>query len=369
MKFNISNTEKTKYFVEHRANGHNIFTDPNLWLSGLHREKFRKSDTFSVWFNIETIYLLLSKYRRNPDKITFIGDDKEKQNWCRKYNIKYISYSNWEKEMKDLMFTYTLMNSSFDITKECVLRAQSITKEKILFIAATRDFLPGSKLLNKLDYYEALGAVAFDEQILTALAVIDMQKTDLTTIVKFKDEKPFRVDFGGEDEDFSEGIRYVPDQDNKKEWLFAVDVMSKNLPTYQARQSLLTKKDAQHDKDGTLCVFTAGKKDEDEFGIQEYIPDSQLDSTIGLGEHNLIVSKTGPMGALGPLKYVDPETVCGFGCIVLRFDSKKEVLDNIEYLNSEPVKKFMKGFKTVTVVNGIRMWNSIPLMVHKDKWM
>lgn len=356
MKYNAKNIEQIKYFVKERVNGHKVYTNPNLFTGRLSKESFRKSDTFCVKFNIELVYLLLSKYSINPNKITFIGDDADKKKmWVEYLGVRYIDRQ--EESIKDMKFTYTLMNPAFDISMESLKMAKSITTEKVLFIGPTRDF-DKSQMLEDLEYYEPLGNKAFDENIMTALAVYDVNGTS-DTEVKFQD---------GFKENIT-NIKVVPATNNREEWKFACDTISKNLPGYEAQIGKLEYSKATEDVNGTLCIFTVGKENSEEWGNHKYIPDEQLALTKGLGKHKLVVSKTGSIGKIGALKYGGPETVCGFGAYFIEFNSKQEVLDAIDYIKSEPVDKLVKGIKSNTVVNGQRIWSAIPKMEYKDKWI
>ena len=356
MKYNVKNLEQVKFFVKERVNGHNVYTNPDLFIGRLAKESFRKSDTFCVMFNIELVFLILSKYNINPNKITFVGDDADKKKmWIENFGVRYIDHQ--EESIKDMKFTYTLMNPAFDISIESLKKAKSITTEKVLFIGPTRDF-DKSQMLNDIEYYEPLGNKAFDENIMTAMAVYDINGTN-TTEIKFQDGVKTIIN----------DIKVVPGVDNRDEWEVACNTIIKNLPGYEAQIGKLEYSKAKEDPNGTLCIFTVGKENSSEWGNHKYIPDDQLDLTKGLGKHKLVVSKTGSIGKIGALKYADPETVCGFGAYFIEFDSKQEVLDVIDYIKSESVSKLVKGIKSNTVVNGQRIWSAIPKMEYKDQWI
>tara|TARA_B110000503_G_C7157885_1_gene418165 strand:+ start:2232 stop:3329 length:1098 start_codon:yes stop_codon:yes gene_type:complete len=365
MKNNTKNLEQVKEFVKRatgtcspksKVTGEYIYTNPNLFTGRLSKESFRKSDTFCVRFNIELVFLLLSKYNINPNKITFVGDDADKKKmWVEHFGVRYIDYR--EETLKDMKFTYTLMNPAFDISIDALEQAISITTEKVLFIGPTRDF-DKKKMLTNLEYFEPLGSKAFDENIMTAMAVYNVNGTNDTEI-KFADGT----------KDTVSNIQLVPSTNNKEEWQFACDTISKGLPGYQAQIGKLEYGKAKEDVNGTLCIFTVGKENSKEWGNHKYIPNDQLPLTKGLGKHKLVVSKTGSIGKIGALKYAGPEVVCGFGAYFIEFNSKQDVLDAIDYIKSEPVSKLVKGIKSNTVVNGQRIWSAIPKMEFKDQWI
>lgn len=356
MKFNAKNLEQVKYYVTERVNGHKVYTNPNIFTGQLSKESFRKGDTFCVWFNIELVFLLLSKYNINPKKITFIGDDSDKKKkWVETFGIRYLEYQ--EESIDNMKFTYTLMNPAFDISVEALNLAKKITTEKVLFIGPTRDF-DRVQMLEDLTYFEPLGNNAFNEQIMTALAVYDMNG-EINTEVKFADGTTHNVS----------NIQIVPSKDNKKEWLYACKVLDMNLPGYDAQIGKLEYSKAKEDPTGTLCIFTVGKENSNDWGNHCYISNDQLGLTKGKGKHKLVVSKTGSIGKIGALKYAGPDIVCGFGTYFIEFNSKQEVLDVIDYIKSDPVTTLVKGIKSNTVVNGQRIWSKIPKLELKDKWI
>lgn len=310
------------------------------------------SSTYLVMFNIEFVISLVYTHNVESQNITFYSDHENKTDICKKLGVKYINFLE-----KDMKFTYTLMNPAFDISIESLRKAKEITDKKVLFIGPTRDF-DKSFMLEDLEYFEPLGDKAFDEQIMTALAVYNVKGSNQTEI-KFQDNTSKIVS----------DIKIVPAINNRIEWEFACNTISKNLSGYEAKIGKLEYSKAKVDPNGTLCIFTVGKENSNEWGNHKLIPDDQLPLTKGKGKHKLVVSKTGSIGKIGALKYAGPDIVCGFGAYFIEFDSKQDVLDNIEYIKSEPVVKLVKGIKTNTVVNGQRLWSLIPKLEHKDKWI
>lgn len=356
MKYNIKNLEQVKYFVTERVNGHNVYTNPNIFTGLLSKEKFRKGDTFCVWFNIESVFLLLSKYNIDPKKITFIGDDSDKKKkWVETFGVRYIDYQ--EESIKDMKFTYTLMNPAFDITVECFEVAKLITTEKIFMISNTSAF-ERKKMLENLEYYEALGGNAFDEQIMTALSVYNINGAEYTEI-KFKDGVKETV----------EDIQMVPGVDNKDEWKFACNVIAKKLEGIEVNYGALERPKVKQATTGIPLIFNVGKASDDDFSDIVICDLEQKEKATGFGKHKVVFNKNGAPGKIGSIKYAGPEYGTGHNTMSIIVDSKEIALAYIDYLKSEPVSKMVKGIKSNTVVNKKGVFQFIPKLELKDQWI
>jgi hypothetical protein len=356
MKYNAKNLEQVKFFVKERVNGHNVYTDPMIFIGQLSKEKFRKGDTFAVWFNIELVFLLLSKYNINPTKITFIGDDADKkQKWVNFQGVEYVDYQ--EESIKDMNFTYTLMNPAFDITNESFEMAKSITKEKIFMICQTSAF-ERKKMFENLEYYEALGVNAFDEQILTALSIYNINGAE-NTEVKFRDGT----------KDMVSDTQIVPGEDNKEEWKFACNVIAKNLEGIEVNYGALERPKVKQSTTGIPLIFNVGKTGDEEFSDVIICDLEQKEKATGFGHHKVVFNKNGDIGKIGAIKYAGPEYGTGHNTMSIIVNSKETALAYIEYLKSEPVTKMVKGIKSNTVVNKKGVFQFIPKIEHKDKWI
>jgi hypothetical protein len=356
MKFNAKNLEQVKYFVKERANGHNVYTNPNIFTGRLTKESFRKRDTFSVWFNIELVFLLLSKYNINPKKITFFGDDADKKKkWVEAFGVGYIDYQ--EESINNMQFNYTLMNPAFDITIECFEKAKNITTEKILMICQTSAF-ERKKMFENLEYYEALGGNAFDEQMMTALSVYDMGGTE-TTEVKFKDGT----------KDTVLNIRLVPGENNKEEWQFALNVIAKDLEGIEVNYGALESPKVIQAVNGIPLIFNVGKVGDPAFSKIIICDNSQIEKATGFGKHKVVFNKNSSIGNIGAIKYAGPEYGTGHNTMSIIVDSKETAEKYIEYLQTESVKKLVKGIKSNAIVNKKDIFKLIPKMEHKNKWI
>jgi hypothetical protein len=123
------------------------------------------------------------------------------------------------------------------------------------------------------------------------------------------------------------------------------------------------------DPTGTNCIFTVGDADKPSvFGRTKKISTSDLTMTKGIGDHKLVISKTGTAGKLGAMKYADPSWAVGFGTYFITFSSKQDVLDAIAYCQSPAVEKLVRGVKPNTVVNGQAIWKQIPHHSLANQW-
>jgi hypothetical protein len=302
------------------------------------------------------VFLLLSKYNINPAKITFIGDDSDKKKkWVNTFGIEYIDCQ--EESIKDMKFTYTLMNPAFAITNESFEMAKLITKEKIFMICQTSAF-ERKKMFENLEYYEALGSNAFDEKILTALSVYNINSTN-NTEVKFKDGTKVVVS----------DIQMVPGEDNKEEWKFACSVIAKNLEGIEVNYGALERPKVRQSITGIPLIFNVGKAGDEDFSDIIICDIEQKEKATGFGYHKVVFNKNGAPGKIGAIKYAGPEYGTGHNTMSIIVDSEETALAYIEYLKSEPVTKMVKGIKSNTVVNKKGLFQFIPKMEHKDKWI
>lgn len=358
MKDCIENRIKIKELVTNRFEGHNVFCNPDLFIDRIDPSAWSDTDTFVVVQNIEIVYTLLTAFDVQPENITYWhveGDDDLKIQWCQAQGVKYSTLDLEDSTIKKI--DYMLMNPAFDISVDCLNLARKIVNKKIYYIGPTQDFDRKDALVN-LEYFESLGNKAFDENTTTAFSVYNQNGTDKVTFA-FEDGRTHVADAPVTD---------VPTQNNLDDYIFAQQVKDLDLPGYEAKCATLYDSHAQEDPNGILCVFTMGKEGDKEYGNQKMIPKSQLDKTLGYGEHKIAISKIGTIGKLGAIKYVPPGVACGSGCYRVIMSSKKEALDTIKYLKSDKVAKLVRGFKTKTPTNGSSVWARIPQMQYDNQW-
>ena len=256
-----------------------------------------------------------------------------------------------------MKFTYTLMNPAFDYTNESFEIAKEITIEKILMISQTSAF-ERKKMFKNLESYEALGGNGFNEQIMTALSVYNMNGTNETQ-VKFKDGAKATVS----------NIQVVPGEDNKEEWQFACNIISKGLDGIEVNYGAMESPKVIQAKDGIPLIFNVGKVGDNNFSKIIVCDVSQKDKATGFGEHKVVFNKNGAPGKIGAVKYAGPEYGTGHNTMSIIVDSKETALKYIDYLRSEEVSKMVKGIKSNSVVNKKGLFNLIPKMEYKDQWI
>jgi hypothetical protein len=344
---------------ESSSSMHHIFTSDAAFAKG--RKHLRKNKKNFVMFNWEEIVRLIMFYGFNPKKLTFFSDADWKSEVLTLYcpDVKIVKYNERTLVKYYRKFDGGAINPPFGESTRIRAIMEQLVTNKLLMITPTRDF-ENTAQLDDVEYYYALGDKAFKEQITTALCIVDVTGNKQETIIEDVNGHSIKVT----------DMPFAPGQ-NLKDWLYAVKVVNLTLPGYNARNGKgeLDFSKAKDVPNGTLCVFTVGKKGDKNFGKTKKIGSKQLVNAVGLGEHKLMWSKTGSIGSLPAFKYGGPDVVHGFGTLSSAFDSKEEVMKAIEYLESNEVKKLVKGLKTNTVVNGVGLMKKIPQHQFKDQWI
>ena len=338
---------------------HHTFTPDVAFAPG--RWKLDKRKRNVILLNWEEVVRLVRFYGFDPRKLTFVSDADWKSQVLTTYcsEVTIVKYNDKLMTKYAKKFDSGAINPPFGESKKLRAIAEQLITNKLLVVTPTRDF-ENPKSLEDIEYYYPLGDRAFSEQISTALCIVDVAGTKQETVIEDRTGRRVKVT----------DMPFAPGEDLDA-WLYAVQVTNLGLPGYCARNGKgeLDFSKAKNQTNGTLCVFTVGKKGDRNFGKTKLIEKNQLKDAVGLGEHKLLWSKTGSIGKLPAFKYGGPDVVHGFGTLSCAFDSEQEVLDTIAYLESLDVKKLVKGLKTNTVVNGVGLFKKIPLRKYKNQWI
>ena len=346
-----------------------VFTNPEIFeISRINITNFNNT-SWGVIINIELVEYLI-KLGVNKANIKFYSDNAWRAKWAtqvsglNQQNVFMIpidkqdlrSYTN---TMQKKSVDYVLNNVPFGMFKEFKELAQVLAKEKALIISGSRDY-KNSKSFENVEYYKYLGNKAFPTaQIIASLSIVNPNGVTTTQI----------IDKTGNLHSVPTATMQPPGDDIDGWWL-ATEVASLKLPGYNANMGSLYYEKTTEDPNGTSCIFTVGEIEKpNEFGRTKKISNSDLAFTKGLGEHKLVISKTGTAGKLGAMKYADPTWVVGFGTYFISFPTKQDVLDAIAYCQSSAVEKLVRGVKPNTVVNGQAIWKQIPHHSTANKWI
>jgi hypothetical protein len=357
-KFEEEAREFYRLMPESESTMHHTFTPDAAFAPG--RWKLNKRKRNVVFFNWEEAVRLVRFYGFDPRKLRFVSDGDWKSQMLTTYcpEVIIVKYNDKLMTKYARFFDSGAINPPFAESKQLRTIAEQLVTNKLLVVTPTRDF-ENPKMLEDIEYYYTLGDRAFSEQISTALCIVDVTGTKQETVIEDREGRRIKVT----------DMPFAPGEDLDA-WLYAIRVTNLGLPGYHARNGKgeLDYSKAKNHNNGTLCVFTVGKKGDKNFGKTKYINNNQLKHAVGLGEHKLLWSKTGSIGKLPTLKYGGPDVVHGFGTLSCAFDSKQEVLDTIDYLESSEVTKLVKGLKTNTVVNGVNLFKKIPLRKYQKQW-
>jgi len=328
---------------------HSIFTSRELVESAL--VDVNINDTFLVMLNVEFVVGLLSK-GVNANNIVFFGDHENKKKIVDRLGVKYITQLD-----TDMKFDGVFINPPFKYCKE--FRKLGVKhSNKFVWMITKTDHMDNVSQFSDVTYYKHLGDKAFKEQILTCSFLIDKNKQagDPITIENSAGEKVTVTEVK------------IPPADNLSNWEFASKVVELGLTTYKAGGGYIGQSKANKvDTDGIKCIWRCGPVNgEFEWDL---IDKSHADKVTGLGEHKIIVSKMTSIGNLGDVKYAGPEFGVGDTCYRVALDSEEECMLAIEYLNSAPVRKLLKGIKTMTASSSNKIWSKIPHHSEKDKWI
>jgi len=343
-----------------------VFTNPDLFdISRISKDI--SNYTWGVIINIELVECLI-QLGVERSNIKFYSDNKWRATWAVKVsgldesNIFMLPADDKELrsyiKMQEKSVDYVLNNVPFGMFKEFKELSQKLAREKALIISGSRDY-KNSKAFENVEYYKYLGGKAFPTaQIIASLAIVDPKGTTTTQI----------IDNTGKLHPVATASMQPPGEDIEG-WLLATSVAALNLPGYKANMGSLYYEKVLEDPNGTPCIFTVGEVDKsNEFGRTKKVNSSDLSATKGLGDHKLVISKTGTAGKLGAMKYADPSWAVGFGTYFIVFSSKQEVLDAIAYCQTPAVEKLVRGVKPNTVVNGQSMWRQIPHHTYSAQW-
>lgn len=346
-----------------------VFTNPDIIDFNLLDAVNLNTKTWAVIINIELVHKLIN-LGVHPKNIFFYSDNKWRATWAQHIicglppeNIFMLPTNRADlksyTKMNNKKVDYVLNNVPFGMFKEFKELSLSLAKEKALIISGARDY-NNSKSFENVEYYKYLGNKAFPTaQIIASLAIINPAGTADTNI----------VDKDGNLHTVSTSSMQAPGEDIEG-WLLATEVAALNLPGYKAQMGSLYFDKVIEDPNGAPCIFTVGEANKPtEFGRTKKINSEDLKQTKGLGEHKLVISKTGTTGKLGAMKYAGPEYAVGFGTYFISFDSEQQVIEAINYCNTPAVEKLVKGVKPNTVVNGQGMWKQIPQFKYANQWI
>lgn len=328
---------------------HSIFTSKELVESAV--AGIDVNDTFLVMLNTEFVVGLLDK-GVDKNNIVFFVDHENKKKIADRLGIKYITQLD-----TDMKFDGVFINPPFKHCKE--FRKLGVKhSNKFVWMITKTDHMDNVDQFSDVTYYKHLGDKAFKEQILTCSFLIDKNK---------KDGDPLTIEnSAGESVTVTE--INIPPADNLSNWEFASKVVQLGLKTYKAGGGYIGQSKATKvDNDGIKCIWRCGTVGgEFEWDL---IDKSHADKVTGIGEHKIIVSKMTSIGNLGDVKYAGPEYGVGDTCYRVALGSKEECLEAIEYLNSAPVRRLLKGIKTMTASSSNKIWSKIPHHSEKDKWI
>jgi hypothetical protein len=287
-KFEEEAREYYRLMPESESTIHHTFTPDAAFEQG--RRKLNKRKKNIVFLNWEEVVRLVRFNGFDSRKLTFVSDADWKSQVLTTYcsEVTIVKYNDKLMTKYAKKFDSGAINPPFGESKRLRAIAEELVTTKLLVVTPTRDF-ENPKSLEDIEYYYPLGDRAFSEQISTALCIVDVAGTKQETVIEDRTGRRVKVT----------DMPFAPGEDLDA-WLYAVQVTNLGLPGYCARNGKgeLDFKKAKNQTNGTLCVFTVGKKGDRNFGRTKIIGKNQLKDAVGLGEHKLLWSKTGSIGKL-----------------------------------------------------------------------
>jgi hypothetical protein len=342
------------------------------WMSDVSGYTTGVKSTICVIASPEIVAHLINK-GVDPKRITFISDN---QLWkvdqavemgvdkSRTYMLK--SLSSYQKEqtmamiknqLSEKQYDLTIMNPPYDLTKEFMEIADTITKANGQ-IAVICDAKQANSLdWNKVSDYEYTHNSFAGVNLNTIVTVINKNGVDETLLTDIQGNKIVVA---------SSEIKVAPTT-NLDIWKNANRLMNENLSgiecsnggTLHAREMVKVPK-------GIKVVPTVGRADEP---LNVVTLDSSLASkTFGHDQDMVIFGADYDAGKIGPIKHKPvgisiPNRVHG---IVVK--NPKEAKQVIEYLNSDAVKQLVSVIK-ITSKNSKGVFKRIPHWTNSKTWM
>lgn len=297
---------------------------------------------------------------------------------------------------EDKKFDLVMVNSDFKILKETRQLCYRLTKKHIIMISDSAYYHNHTERLKDVEHYYNMGNVFHDYGTAKVGAVLSIFNVNGSKTLKVYDKKGSSVVYDVD----KKGLPKTPPGNNLSEWLWAEDVLSKNLPGYNnAEKGVVERKTVKFKENGIKIFFTAGKRDEkfnetnfaDQNLVKKWNTNTETQKQKGMsmntkfwttgqlneeekakggyGKHKIVATHASPDGSgFIPMKYVDKEGVCGTNCWWIECKSKKDAEAEIEYFQSQKVIKLIRSLKSNAISNSKSVWEKIPRKEYNHRW-
>ena len=376
-------------------------------------DSFFENKTICVIINTEVVGHLRGRFPKMPLRRIFamvenderyqmalsLGVPKENIIRITKVGKKIMISENNNEANMTRKFDLVATNADFKILKEVRRFCKSISKKHFIFISDSAYYHSKTHLLEGVEDYYHMGDIFYQSgtaKVGAVMAIVNVDGTDTLTVHAGDSSK---VEYDVK----KQGLPKTAPGTDLAEWQWTENLLSKNFPGYDDwNKGIVSREGAKFDPKGTMLVFTAGQRgkkfDKSNFADEELMrkwngkagaedkskqkgmefntkfwttADLTNDEALagGFGKHKIVASHTSPdHSGLLPMKYLQPNAVCGMNCWWKECSSKKDAMEELQYFAEDKTTKLIRNIKSNVVTNSMSVWRLIPKKEFKLKW-
>ena len=311
---------------------------------------------------VEFIPVLLA-FGVNKCNIVFVAPYEFKGKIASSLGVTVVQESllTWKPNMK---FDVVVGNPPYQDGKNKLLYRSFVTKSFDLSTHIVAMVTPASwnsagmtpfkrtVINNGLVYYNYLGTKTFTESQNDVCAFV-CNKTDVTRELRVKNENEEQLILGVADH----GV--IPHRTMKAAPILVKLSNFTGMDTEYVRGVLNPEKFSCGNEKFIVRNGYSGQP------AEELSVDSK--SSIGKGNHKVVVAYNSSIGNIGPAKYVDPSYSIGYAVACFQFSTINECDNFVAYINSKIVKFTVKNLKT-SIQNAKNTFEKIPKLDLTRRW-
>jgi len=340
--------EKGRFAVDKTFNTDNLVQEITAQISA------NTASAVLVLFTIEwALYLKELGYTN----ITVGADDPIIENICKKRGLRYIGINDLENN-KNMKFDVVVGNPPYqngensNFYKDFV----ELAKERSDQVA----FVVPSSMFKNLSEFTGITDYSFKGTAFTGIQLV---------VSWFIWQRGFAGDctvhFGNNINVVNTEFYIAPTID-AAQFQLVNSLLAKKLPGLNVQMGKLSRNKAIENNAGPVCIWSAGRKDQDFDKIN--IDPSLVPYLNGIGKHKVVFSGDYTTTAIGPAKYAIPEYGCALKAHFIEVNTRSEAEIVISYLNSKFVRYIIPVIKGTSTKNGKTVFKMIPAIDFTRAW-